>query len=134
MTPEEELLTLPIVVSIHDRQLRLYGGSEGIRDQGLLESAVHAPSNVLYYEQGDIFEVAAAYAFHVAENQPFIDGNKRTGIGAALRYLAGQGMIVPGRETDLQAAMFALAARPPELTRQGLAAHLRAWAVPLFGR
>jgi prophage maintenance system killer protein/DNA-binding phage protein len=73
------------VLLIHEEQLRRYGGSLGLRDRGLLESAVAMPrataSGELLHE--NLFAMAAAYAFHIAQNQPFVDGNKRTGLLAA---------------------------------------------------
>jgi len=75
---EPEFLTLEDVLLIHDEQIEVYGGIQGIRDPGLLESAVmtaQASFGGEYLHQ-NIFEMAAAYAFHIAENQPFLDGNK----------------------------------------------------------
>lgn len=69
------------------------------------------PRHVWYYAQGDLFDVAAAYAFHLAESQAFLDGNKRTGMAAALVFLAGNGVIVPKATNELYAAMIAIAER-----------------------
>ncbi len=82
-------LTLDEVLAIHDDQLRRYGGATGVRDLGLLESAVALPratfdGNYLHETE---FEVAAAYLFHIARNHPFVDGNKRTALAAALTFL-----------------------------------------------
>ncbi len=78
MTLDPDFLTLDDVLLIHDQQLQKYGGSPGIRDQGLLESAIAQPQAGFggQYAHADLFEMAAAYAFHIAENQPFLDGNR----------------------------------------------------------
>ena len=76
------------VLALHARQIDAFGGALGIRDLGLLESAVAMPSATFggqIVHEG-LFLMAAAYAFHLAENQPFLDGNKRTGLGAALAH------------------------------------------------
>ncbi len=66
------------VHALHNRQLDEHGGGEGIRDLGLLDSALNAPKNKFHYEKADIPELAASYAFSLAKNHPFVDGNKRT--------------------------------------------------------
>jgi len=82
-------LTVEEVVAVHADQIDRYGGDLGLRDRGLLESAVHAAQNVAaYIEDCDLCDLAAAYIFHLAENQPFVDGNKpgccsRCGCGGA---------------------------------------------------
>ena len=77
------------VLALHEIQLRLYGGSAGLRDAGMLESAVEMPRSGFggEYLHADVFEMAAAYAFHIVMNHPFVDGNKRTGFHAALVFL-----------------------------------------------
>ncbi len=77
MTEEPEFLPLDEILEIHDDQIQHYGGDVGIRDRGLLESAVAMPQQSFggQYLHRDIFEMAAAYAFHVAESQAFVDGN-----------------------------------------------------------
>ena len=72
-------LTVKEVSVLHQDQIEVFGGIHGIRDEGLLESAVMTPQASFggEYLHSDIFEMAAAYAFHIAENQPFLDGNKR---------------------------------------------------------
>ena len=67
-----------VVIAIHRRQLAEHGGSDGIRDKGLLESALFRPKNQLAYGNPTIFDLAAAYGYGIAKNHPFIDGNKRT--------------------------------------------------------
>lgn len=82
-------LTMPMVTYMHDFFVKQFGGSLGIRDQGLLESALMAPQATFNgaYLHKDIFSMAAAYAYGIIKNHPFIDGNKRTGITAALVFL-----------------------------------------------
>ena len=84
-----DFLTMDDVLEIHREQIRVYGGSDGIRDVGLLESALAQPSaefsGVRLHK--DMDEMAAAYLFHVVQNHPFIDGNKRVGLEAALLFL-----------------------------------------------
>jgi death-on-curing protein len=69
-----------------------HGGSEGTRDRGLVESALASARNTFLYGGGDLFDVAATYAFHLAESQAFIDGNKRTAVVAAMVFLARNGV------------------------------------------
>jgi death-on-curing protein len=82
-------LTLEEVFALHDDQLRRYGGAGGVRDLGLLSSAVAMPRASFGGEllHQSLFEMAAAYLFHIARNHPFLDGNKRTGLAAALVFL-----------------------------------------------
>jgi death-on-curing protein len=72
---EPTFLTLEQVQDLHHRALELHGGQDGVRDPWALESAVIHPRNVNYYAQGDLFDVAAAYAFHLAEAHAVLDGN-----------------------------------------------------------
>lgn len=87
MTPT--FLSLEEVIEIHRDQISRYGGSCGIRDRGLLQSAVAQPSTTFdgRYLHADLFEMAAAYLFHLVQNHPFVDGNKRVGAVAALVFL-----------------------------------------------
>jgi death-on-curing protein len=82
-------LTLDEVIEIHRDMIERYGGSFGIRDEGLLESAVAMPQAGFgeQYIHSDVLEMAAAYLFHIVRNQPFVDGNKRTGAMAAFSFL-----------------------------------------------
>ncbi len=84
-----DFLTLDDVLAMHDDQLERFGGSAGIRDMGALESAIAMTTATFDGEflHQDLFNMAAAYAFHIAENQPFVDGNKRTALNAALVIL-----------------------------------------------
>ena len=92
MTAEPKWLTVDIVMAIHDEQLRMFGGGEGVRDPGLLESGMTRPVNRHHYDPNNtIFELAAAYDFGIAKNQPFVDGNKRTGLVSMHVFLALNG-------------------------------------------
>jgi len=89
---EPEFLTREIVDAIHEDQIDRFGGLHGIRDENALELAIAAAQNVYHYGGGDIYEVAAAYAYHLAESQAYFDGNKRTGVQASLVFLEGCGI------------------------------------------
>ena len=125
MSPIPVFLTREVIDNIHADSIALFGGSIGIRDDGLIESALGSAQNAWYYGRGDLFEVAAAYAFHLAQAQAFIDGNKRTGIAAALIFLEYNG--VPSRVDDgtLYDAMIGIAER--RLSKPQLAAVLEAF-------
>ncbi len=75
---EPEWLSLDIALAVHDRQLAEHGGPTGVRDQGMLESALARPLNQWTYGEDDRCALAAAYAYGIARNHPFTDGNKRT--------------------------------------------------------
>jgi death-on-curing protein len=106
-----EFLTLEEVPAIHQAQLARWGGLDGVRDLAALESAVMQPQAGFggEYLHGDLFSMAAAYAFHIAEAQAFVDGNKRTGVDAALTFLALNGHRVVDVESAIFEAMIDLA-------------------------
>jgi death-on-curing protein len=106
---EPIFLTLEEVLIIHARSLAEHGGSEGTRDPGLVDSAVASAKNTFYYANGDWFDVAASYAFHIAESQAFIDGNKRTGVAAAMVFLARNGVYAQPSRWELYTAMIDVA-------------------------
>jgi death-on-curing protein len=99
---EPLFLTLDEVLEIHGDQIERYGGTLGVRDIALLESALAAPQAGFggRYLHGDLFEMAAAYLFHLVQNHPFLDGNKRAGAAAALTFLEVNGIKtkVPNQE------------------------------------
>jgi len=84
-----EFLTLQDILDSHHEQIQSYGGTDGLRDKSLLESALAQPCAEFdgQYLHKDLFEMAAAYLFHLVQNHPFIDGNKRIGLEAALIFL-----------------------------------------------
>lgn len=98
-----EFLSLEDVLEIHALQLARYGGSAGLRDEGLLESAIAQPQATFGGEflHEDLFTMAAAYLFHIVQNHPFVDGNKRTGLLAALVFLDINGIAIVHHSTRL---------------------------------
>ena len=101
-TPKDcEHLTVMQVHAIHDAVIEAYGGSPGIRDANLLESAVNTPQATAFGSSpfADLIEVAAAYLFYLCRNDPFIDGNKRVGMTAAIVFLKLNG-IQPSPDSD----------------------------------
>jgi death-on-curing protein len=99
------------VVVIHDRQLALHGGGVGVRDQGLLESALARPrQHYTCANSPDVVEMAALYTAGIVRNHPFIDGNKRTGFVVGVLFLELNGFDFKASEEDATQAMFGLAA------------------------
>ena len=89
---EYRWLNKDMVLAIHEMQIAQFGGASGIRDDGLLESALARPQNLAAYGEPTVPEMAAAYAFGVARNHPFVDGNKRTAFVAAYTFLRMNGL------------------------------------------
>jgi death-on-curing protein len=118
------------VLALHSDQLHLFGGSDGLRGPAALDSAVATPAASFggQFLHPNLFLMAAAYAFHIAQNQPFLDGNKRTALNAALVFLDINGWIVPGPDELLYDAMIAIADR--RLDKDGLANLFEKLAVP----
>jgi death-on-curing protein len=116
-------LTAEIVTAIHEAQLVEHGGPSGIRDAGMLHSAIDRARNKWAYESADLPELAAAYGFGIARNHPFIDGNKRTSLMAIFTFLGVNDIdfIVP--EPDFAAIILSLAAG--EVSEQSLARWIR---------
>jgi death on curing protein len=85
-------LTYDQVIAIHSRQLRRFGGAPGLRDEGLLRSAIERPLNKWHYEQTELPELAAAYAFGLAKNHAFVDGNKRIAFMSMMTFLRKNGV------------------------------------------
>lgn len=120
---EPVFLTLAQVMALHRRSLAEHGGIDGARDPGAIESALASAQNTWAYAGGDLFDIAAAYAFHLAESQAFLDGNKRTGAGSAIAFLVLNGCRDTGQDMIIYDTMIAIARR--ELDKAGLAAVLR---------
>jgi death-on-curing protein len=113
VTPAEPaFLTLAEVVEIHRDQIERYGGRGGVRDIRLLESALAAPAVSAggEYAHPDLFAMAAAYTFHIVKNHPFVDGNKRAGLAAALVFLELNGISLLDPAGRLYEAVTKLAA------------------------
>ena len=104
---------------IHQASLEAFGGIDGVRDEHALESALAQPPHEFFYRDADLFQIAAAYAFHLAQNQPFLDGNKRTGLLSALNFLAANGIFADQPTDNFYDAMIAIAER--RLDKAGLA-------------
>ncbi len=114
---------------LHGESLVVHGGAQGIRDQGLLDSALTRPENLALYGQPDVFDCAAAYAFGLAKNHPFIDGNKRAGFLGAGMFLRLNGYRLTATPQDATLTMLALAAS--DLSETGYAAWLRQHTTPI---
>jgi death on curing protein len=102
-------LSRQLILAIHDEQLAEHGGALGIRDEGLLESALARPLNRAGYADPDMAELAALYAIAIARNHPFVDGNKRTAFAALFMFLALNGMEFEPPEVDATITMLRLA-------------------------
>ena len=115
---------MPAVVrAVHDRQLAEHGGGDGVRDAGLLDSALARPVNAAGYGAPDAADLAASYAFGIARNHPFVDGNKRTAWVVARLFLALNGYRIAFGPAEAVATVEALAAGA--LDEAGLAAWFR---------
>jgi len=104
-------LSLAEVLEIHRDQIERYGGHTGIRELGLLQSTLAMPAAGVggRYLHGDMLEMAAAYLFHIVQNHPFIDGNKRTGTAAAIMFLSINDIELEADETQLEKLVFDVA-------------------------
>jgi death-on-curing protein len=120
---EPEWLDTNIVLDIHAEQLAIFGGGDGIRDLGLLESALARPLNKFAYGETDLAALAAAYAFGIARNHPFVDGNKRAAFGAMIVFLGLNGVDLDVPPEDATAIILEVAAG--EIDEDGLARWLR---------
>jgi death-on-curing protein len=108
------------VIDMHAEQLAIFGGPEGIRDHGLLESAVLRPVNQWHYGQTDMAALAAAYAFGLARNHAFVDGNKRIAFHAMMVFLRGNGIAFapdPAHATEIILSLAAGEVSEESLTR-----------------
>ena len=97
------------VLAMHDLLIAEFGGGAGIRDEGLLDSALSRPQNLFAYEQPSVFELAASLAFGLIKNHPFLDGNKRVAFTAAVTFLHLNGRRVDATEVDATVRTLALA-------------------------
>jgi len=120
---EPKFLTRAEVLYLHEESLRRYGGSAGIREPGMIESALGSAQNAFWYGGGGLFEIAAAYAFHIAESQAFIDGNKRAAAASAISFLRKNGIRFPKDDGSVYQAMIEIA--ETRLDKKGLAAVLK---------
>ncbi len=107
---EPEWLDIELVLDFHAEQLALFGGADGIRDRGLLESALARPQNKYGYGERDLAVLAAAYGFGVARNHPFIDGNKRTALASIVVFLGLNGLDLDAPAPETTAIILGMAA------------------------
>jgi death-on-curing protein len=116
-----------VVLAVHLRQLAEHGGGEGIRDEGLLQSALARPQNLLAYgdPSPDLASLAAAYAYGIARNHPFVDGNKRTALIVSRLFLLLNGMDLVATQKEKYSTFLALAAS--ELSEEKLANWVRTY-------
>ena len=125
MTSEPKWITPPIAQAIHNRQLAEHGGQDGLRDEGLLLSALARPQQLLSYGSPppDLCSLAATYAYGIAKNHPFLDGNKRTAFVVYRLFLKSNGVELKADKTQRYVTMLALAAG--EISEESFAAWLR---------
>ncbi len=106
--PEPTWLSKPILLAIHGLLLAEHGGAPGLRDEGLLESALAGPLNHFQSGETDVCQLAACYSFALNRNRPFVDGNKRTAFAAAGAFLELNGHQLRASEPDAVLAVLAL--------------------------
>ena len=121
---EPEWVLRETVLTLHEQSLAQFGGLAGIRDEGLMDSALGRPENLFGYGKPTLFGLAASYAFGLAKNHPFIDGNKRTAFVTAVLFLELNGLHFCAEEADAAVRTLALAAG--EMTEAEYAAWLKA--------
>jgi len=127
---DPEFLTLDEVLALHADQIRRYGGATGLRDLSLLQSSIAMPETSYggEYLHGTVFEMAAAYLFHLARNHPFVDGNKRTALICALVFLGLNGQQLDADPDALYQVVDGAAAG--SVDKAALAVFLRTHCVP----
>jgi death on curing protein len=123
MSEEPNWLTYEQVLAIHGRQLRRFGGAPGLRDEGILRSALERPVNKWQYEQADMAMLAAAYAFGLAKNHAFVDGNKRVAFLTMVIFLRKNGVRFAPDQAQSTNIILSLAAG--EVSEESLARWIR---------
>jgi death-on-curing protein len=118
-----EWVAQAVVLAIHDEQIAEHGGALGVRDLGLLRSALHRPQNLAAYGNPDIADLAATYAFGIARNHAFVDGNKRTSAVVARTFLRLNGFDLNASQAERLEIWSALGAG--SLSEEALASWLR---------
>lgn len=129
---EPEWLDIKLVFDFHAEQLALFGGADGIRDRGLLESALARPINKFAYGETGLAVLAAAYGFGIARNHPFIDGNKRTALASMIVFLGLNGIDLDATQEEATAIILGLAAGeiPEEILANWIADHMKPLDAP----
>ena len=112
-----------VILAVHDEQLAEHGGAHGLRDGGLLDSALARPQHLLSYGDPDVSELAAAYGWGIARNHPFVDGNKRTALVAAELFLVLNGYELQADDADCVVTVLSVAAG--EMAEDDFAAWIR---------
>jgi len=120
---EPAWITYEQVIATHSRQLRRFGGAPGLRDDGLLRSAIQRPMDKWHYEQAELPELAAAYAFGLAKNHAFVDGNKRIAFMAMMVFLRKNNVRLVPDQAQATAMILSLAAG--EVSEASLARWIR---------
>jgi death-on-curing protein len=128
MSAEPEWIGPELALAIHEEQIREHGGADGVRDSGLLESALARPRNAWGYGVEDPCALAAALGHGIARNHPFIDGNKRTAFVAVETFLLLNGVALLASDAESVVAVLDLAAG--EMTEEEFAAWLRDHTAP----
>jgi death on curing protein len=123
MADEPKWLTYDQIAAIHSRQLRRFGGAAGLRDDGLLRSAIERPVNKWHYEQPELPELAAAYAFGLAKKHAFVDGNKRIAFMSMMTFLRKNGVRFAPEQAHSTKIILSLAAG--EVSEESLARWIR---------
>lgn len=127
---EPRFLDTGEVLEIHEEMIGRYGGSMGVRDRGLLESAMAAPQSGFggQYLHADVYQMAAAYLFHITKNHPFIDGNKRVGAMTAFVFLKLNKLTLTATESAYERIVRAVA--ESKITKEGIAQFFRTHTRP----
>ena len=103
-------IDIEVALVAHEEQLAEHGGAACIRDRSMLESALARPHNLIAYEEPDVADLAASYAFGIARNHPFVDGNKRTALVVSETFLMLNGYTLTATDAEVVVAFLALAA------------------------
>lgn len=127
--PAWRWLPRAVLIAVHEEQLAEHGGAAGLRDEGLFDSALARPRQLANYGDPDVVDLAAAYAFGLVRNHPFIDGNKRTGFVAAQLFLRLNGHRIQAPLAECVLTTLALAAG--DIDEAAFAAWLRRHLQPL---
>jgi death-on-curing protein len=128
-TREPVWISRTALEAIHEAQLREHGGSSGVRDEGLIDSALNRPRNKFAYGEDDLSGLAAAYAFGIAKNHGFVDGNKRSALTTAAIFLILNGLELAAPEPEVVDVMNRLAAG--RITESAFADWVRSRVLPI---
>ena len=124
-----EFPTRQVVEALHQEQLRRHGGAKGLRDENILESALHRAENKAVYGDPTVHELAAAYVFGLARNHAFVDGNKRTAIVTAMLFLHLNGYSMTANDGELY--LFTMSVAAGEIGEAGAATFFRDHSAPV---